>query len=238
MAEDVMIPDDSGPGDEPERQPPDWARGLDEPADPDDDLDDDDLDDDGSGTDWPRFSTGGTDEDSPSALVVPLHGASDPDDDLDDDDDLLDDGAGDHLPLDASNLQRFEFDDLIEWGEWLTARWQLQAHLPPCWPAHHSLRAEVLALRRDWAGVESGKIALSLWLHGLALGLDRIARWRGACSKTEHVPDRQPPTVKAWATATAAVLFEDDSPVARTRQEVALGIEVPLVRGPWAAGDN
>jgi len=161
---------------------------------------------------------------------VPLHGASDPDDDLDDDDDLLDDGAGDHLPLDASAMQRFEFDDLVEWGEWLTARWQLQAHLPPCWPAHHALRAEVLALRRDWAGVEAGKIALSLWLHGLTLALDRIARyWRRSCTKTEHIPDRQPPSVKAWAEAAAAALYLDDAPTSEPRSDVANGWTVPVV---------
>jgi hypothetical protein len=239
MAEDTLTPDGSDPADEPERrQPPDWARGLDEPADPDDDLDDDDLDDDGAGSDWPRFITGGTDEDSPSALVVPLHGASDPDDDLDDDelddDPLDDDDGGAHLPLDASNMQRFEFDDLVDWGHWLIARWQLQERFAPCWPAHHDLRAEVLALRRDWALLEQGKIALSLWLHNLDLALSRIERlWRPPCTRSEHWPDEQPPLSGDWAAATARALYGvSPQPIATPRQDVATGIAVPLIERP------
>jgi len=238
MAEDTLTPD--GPNDEPERQqPPDWARGLDEPPAPDDDLDDDDLDDDGAGGDWPRFSTGEPGEDLLAAPVVALHAAPDDpdDDDLDDDPDDDDDGAGAHLPLDASNMQYFEYQDLVDWGHWLIARWQLHERVPPCWPAHHSLRSEVLALRRDWALLEQGKIALSLWLHDLDLALSRIERLWKACSDREHWPDEPPPTSDAWAKAAAAALFgPDPKPTDEVRSDVRLGCAVPFVPRP-AQGD-
>jgi len=212
----------------PSFEPPDWARGLDEPADPDDDLDDDD----GSGTDWPRFSTG--------APVVPLHGASDLDDGDPDDDDLDDDlddgGGGAHLPLDASNMQYFEYQDLVEWGHWLIARWQLHERFPRCWPAHHALRSEVLALRRDWALVEQGKIALSLWIHNLDVCLSRIERLWKTCSDREHWPDEQPPSGDAWAKATAEALFgPDPKPTDEVRSDVRLGVAVPFVPRPAQA---
>jgi len=245
MAEDTLTPDEGGGGDEPERrQPPDWARGLDEPpgADDDDldddDLDDDDLDDDGSGGDWPRFSTGDPGEDLLAAPVVPLHAAPDDPDDDDLDDDLLDDGGGGaHLPLDASAMQYFEYQDLVDWGHWLIARWQLQERVPQCWPAHHSLRSEVLALRRDWALVEQGKVALSLWLHNLDVTLSRIERLWKTCSDREHWPDEQPPTSDAWAAAAAEALFgPDPRPTDEVRSDVRLGCAVPFVPRP-AQGD-
>jgi len=237
MAEDTLTPDEGGRGDEPERRQPDWARGLDEPADPDDDLDDDDLDDDGSGTDWPRFSTGEPEWDLPGAPVVPLHAApGDPDDD-DLDDDLDDGGGGAHLPLDASAMQYYEYQDLVEWGRWLIARWQLHERFPRCWPAHHSLRSEVLALRRDWALAEQGKVALSLWLHNLDVTLSRIERlWKG-CTDREHWPDEQPPCDDAWAKAAAAALFgPNPKPTDEVRSDVRLGCAVPFVPRP-AQGD-
>jgi len=238
MAEDTLTPDDSGPGDEPERQPPDWARGLDEPPAPDDDLDDD-LDDDGAGTDWPRFSTDEPEWDLSGAPVVPLHAGGDPDDDPDDDlldDDLDDGGGGAHLPLDASAMQYFEYQDLIEWGHWLIARWQLQERFPLCWPAHHSLRSEVLALRRDWALVEQGKVALSLWLHNLDVCLSRIERLWKTCSDRDHWPDEQPPGGDEWAKAAAEALFgPDPKPTDEVRSDVRLGVAVPFVPRPAQA---
>jgi len=210
----------------------------------DDDLtppDDHTPDDDGEAAEheWPRFEAGPADwerllvERPKQAGVLPLRPNLDEVDE-DDDDDLLDDGAsGDHLPLDASHMQRFEFNDLIDWGEWLVARWQLQSHLPPCWPSHHDLRSEVLALRRDWALMEAGKITLSAWLQNLDHSLSRIARyWRGSCTKTEHVPDRQPPSVRAWAEAAAAALYIDTKPTSEPRSDVGNGWAVPLVERP------
>jgi len=234
MAEDVVTPG-GDPGNEPERQPPDWARGLDEPAIPDDGLDDDDLDDDGAGTDWPLSAMGEPGWGLPGAPVVPLHAGGDPDDDdLDDDlledEDLDDGGGGAHLPLDASNMQFYEYQDLVEWGHWLISRWQLQERFPLCWPAHHALRSEVLALRRDWALVEQGKVALSLWLHNLDVCLSRIERLWKACSDREHWPDEQPPASDAWAKAAAEALFgPDPKPTDEVRSDVRLGATVPLV---------
>jgi len=236
MAEDVVTPG-GDPGNEPERQPPDWARGLDEPPDTgsneldDDDLDDD-LDDDGAGSDWPRFITDDPGEDLPAAPVVPLHAG---DDDLDDDD-LDDGGGGAHLPLDASNMQFFEYQDLVDWGHWLIARWQLQERVPLCWPAHHALRSEILALRRDWALVEQGKVALSLWLHNLDVCLSRIERLWKACSDREHWPDEPPPMSDAWAAAAAEALFgPDPKPTDEVRSDVRLGVAVPFVPRPGRA---
>jgi len=239
MAEDTLTPDGSDPADE--SAPPDWARGLDEPPAPDDDdVDQDDLDDDGSGADWPRFTTGGTDEpewDLPGAPVVPLHAApGDPDDDDLDDDPLDDDGGGAHLPLDASAMQYFEYQDLIDWGHWLIARWQLQERVPLCWPAHHSLRSEVLALRRDWALVEQGKVALSLWLHNLDVCLSRIERLWKTCSDREHWPDEQPASGDEWAKAAAEALFgPNPKPTDEVRSDVRLGVAVPFVPRPAQA---
>jgi hypothetical protein len=184
---------------------------------------------------WPRFDRRNHNwerllvERQRQAGVLPLR----PDlDELPIDDDLIDDEE-DHLPLDASHMQRFEYKDLIDWGEWLTSRWQLQSHLPPCWPAHHDLRSEVLALRRDWAMTEAGKITLSAFLQSLDYSLSRIARyWRGSCTKTEHVPDRQPPSVRAWAEATAAALYLDAKPTSEPRRDVANGWTVPVVERP------
>jgi hypothetical protein len=216
-----------GDGDEwPRFEPPDWASGLDDPPVPDDDdLDQDDEDE---------------DEALSGAPVVPLHGASDLEDDPDDDllDDNLDGGGGAHLPLDASNMQFFEYQDLVDWGHWLIARWQLQERFPRCWPAHHSLRSEVLALRRDWALAEQGKVALSLWLHNLDLALGRIERlWKASCADNEHWPDEQPPSGDAWAKATAEALFGPNSkPTDEVRSDVRLGCAVPFVPRP-APGD-
>jgi len=213
-----------GGGDEwPRFEPPDWASGLDDPP----VLDDDDLDQD--------------DEDEDEALlaapVVPLHAApGDPDDDDLDDDPLDDGGGGAHLPLDASNMQYFEYQDLVEWGHWLIARWQLHERFPRCWPAHHSLRSEVLALRRDWALLEQGKIALSLWLHDLDLALGRIERLWKTCGDRDHWPDEQPPSGDEWTKAAAEALFgPDPKPTDEVRSDVRLGVAVPFVPRPGGA---
>jgi hypothetical protein len=234
VADDTLTPeppDDGNPADEAARHrlpEPEWPRFDGLGGEEDDEEEEEDR------ADWALLL------DEPPARVgevVPIRTGEDlPGEDLPADDYLSDDGddGGTHLPIDASNMQHYEYQDLVDWGHWLIARWQLQDRFSPCWPAHHDLRAEVLALRRDWVLVEQGKVALSLWLHNLDLTLSRIERlWRPPCTRSEHWPDEQPPLSYDWAEAARRALYGVNPEDAATpRQDVATGIAVPLVERP------
>lgn len=89
-------------------------------------------------------------------------------------------------------LPEFTAADLVEWVNWLTARYELGPVIPECWPRHGALVEEFAALYVAWIDtLDQGGTTGAVWHDQLGRTLERIdGRWR-TCIDGEHRP-RQP----------------------------------------------
>ena len=79
---------------------------------------------------------------------------------------------------------------LVEWVGWLTARYELGAVLPACWPLHGALVEELAALHTGWVAVTCGEdqAGLAQWHDLFSRALNRFeACWR-TCIDSTHRP--------------------------------------------------